>query len=66
MNIKKRLAFPCPECSADIWELCVSKQGTQMARFVHPNRGVLEGTLDNIIKLRDWLMDYGDIFKEPV
>lgn len=64
MAIRKRLAFPCPTCHAEVMELCVSRQGYGMSRYVHPERGVSEGSLDNIIKLRDWLMDYGDLFQE--
>jgi hypothetical protein len=35
-----------------------------MALYVHPDRGWHEGRLDNLLKLRTWLMAYGDIFKE--
>jgi len=36
-----------------------------MSRFVHPSRGVNEHSLNNILKLREWLTNYGDIFLMP-
>lgn len=60
-----RLEFPCPKCKAEIHSLCISVHGLRMARFVHPDRGKEERNLDNILKLRDWLADYGDIFRMP-
>lgn len=65
MNLIQRREFPCPSCGAEIGELCISAAGMRMARYAHPDRGWHEGRLDNIIKLRQWLIDYGDIFQEP-
>ncbi|HTS10092.1 MAG TPA: hypothetical protein VMP68_31305 [Candidatus Eisenbacteria bacterium] len=42
-----------------------SKKGIRMSRFVHPSRGVNEHSLNNILKLREWLTNYGDIFLMP-
>lgn len=65
MNLIQRREFPCPTCGAEIGELCLSiRTGLRMARFVHPDRGWHEGRLDNILKLREWLLRYGDIFQE--
>lgn len=36
-----------------------------MERFAHPERGFNESRLDNVIKLRQWLIDYADIFRLP-
>ena len=65
MDNQSRLEFPCPKCSAGIGSLCISVAGMRMARFVHPERGREEGRLDNILKLREWLLNYGDIFRLP-
>jgi len=65
MNLIERREFPCPTCGAEIHELCISTAtGKRMALYVHPDRGWHEGRLDNLLKLRTWLMAYGDIFKE--
>ena len=64
MKLIERREFPCPECKAEIGELCISRTGYRMARFVHPSRGKDVASLTNILKLRQWLINYGDIFQE--
>lgn len=60
-----RELFPCPDCGVDVGDYCLSRQGTRMARFIHPNRNLAsKTTMEEVLKLRDWLASHSDIFQE--
>lgn len=60
-----RELFPCPDCGVDAGEYCLSRRGEQMARYTHPNRSLaVKTTNEEVVRLRDWLRAYGDIFQE--
>jgi hypothetical protein len=59
-----RELFPCPDCGVDAREYCISRQGTAMGRFIHPNRSrAIKTTLEETLKLRDWLRQHSVIFQ---
>lgn len=60
-----RELFPCPDCGVDAGEACLSRKGVSMERYSHPNRSLAARTsLEETIKLRDWLRNYSDLLQE--
>lgn len=60
-----REIFPCPDCGVDVNELCLSRKGVPMARYTHPNRSLAARTsMEEVIRLRNWLAHHADIFQE--
>lgn len=60
-----RELFPCPDCGVDAGEMCLSRRGVPMERYTHPNRSLAVRTsVEEVIRLRDWLACNGDIFQE--
>lgn len=62
-NLDKRRLFCCPECGVDELELCLSKRGMPMQRFVHAQRGY-KLTSRQLKQLKAWLAAYAGIFQE--
>ena len=60
-----RELLPCPDCGVDEGELCLSRKGVPMERFTHRNRSLaIKTSIDEVIRLRNWLAHNGDIFQE--
>lgn len=57
--------FPCPDCGVDAGEPCLSRKGIPMERYTHPNRSLAVRTsIEEVIKMRDWLAHHADLFQE--
>lgn len=60
-----REMFPCPDCGVDAGEPCLSLKGIPMQRFIHPNRNLAsKTTMEEVLKLRDWLASHSELFQE--
>lgn len=60
-----RELLPCPDCGVDAGELCLSRKGVPMERYTHPERTLaIRTSIEEVIRLRDWLAHNADIFQE--